>query len=115
MNKQNRPEDYDSKNSLSTSDYWRLGANARNRGSIHSDTWQGTSAELASSSFIAIMPVIGWWRERTNLRRWESKTRYSLIVSIKTENTEVDVYTPIAQQLNIQKTAPVSTSIQNRI
>lgn len=74
-----------------------------------------TQRGLASSSFIAIMPVIGWWRERTNLGRWESKTRHSLIVSIETENTEVDVYTPIAQQLNIQTTVPVSTSIQNRI
>lgn len=108
MNKQNRPEGYDSKHSLSTSDYWLLGANARNRGSIHSDTWQGTSAELASSGFIAVMPVIGWWRERTNLGRWNSKARYSLIVSIETENTEVDVYTPIAQQLNIQTKVQVS-------
>lgn len=114
MNKQNRPEGYDSKNSLSTSDYWLLGTNARNRGSIHSDTWQGTSAELAASNFIAIMPVIGWWRERTNLGRWESKTRYSLIVSIETKNTEVDVYTPIAQQLAIETTAPVSTSTHSR-
>ena len=34
------------------------------RGSVHSDAWTGTAAQLASSNLIAIYPVGGWWRYR---------------------------------------------------
>lgn len=102
MNKEERPDEYDSDSALSTAGHWQLGSTARNRGSIHSDIWLGTSAELAASNLIAITPVIGWWRERPHLGRWDSKTRYSLIVSIETEDASVDVYTPVAQQIRTQ-------------
>jgi hypothetical protein len=102
INKAAREEDEKLIKTKSASEYWLLGSNARDRGSIHSDTWlDGTSTELAESNFISVMPKIGWWRERKHLNCWNRKTRYSLIVSIETENTEVDVYTPIAKMLNI--------------
>lgn len=104
VNKQIRPQHYDSGQSLSSSDFWLLGSQARDKGSIHSDTWQGTSAQLAATNILVVTPVIGWWRERTNLNRWDSKTRYSLVVSIESESTEVDVYTPIANKIGIQVT-----------
>jgi hypothetical protein len=102
INKAAREEDEGKIKTKSASGYWLLGSNARDRGSIHSDTWIGTSADLAESNFISVMPKIGWWRERNYLKCWNRKTRYSLIVSIETENAEVDVYTPIATMLQIQ-------------
>lgn len=108
INKAAREEDEQITSTQSASGYWMLGSNARDRGSIHSDTWLGTSADLASSNYISIMPKIGWWRERTHLGCWDRTTRYSLIVSIETENTEVDVYTPIITMLKL----PVPIEIQ---
>lgn len=43
---------------------WELGQQLRCKGSVHSDTWTGTAAELAQCGFIAIFPVTGWLKER---------------------------------------------------
>ena len=85
----------------SPSDHWVFGSQARDRGSIHSDIWKGTAAELAASNLIAISPTIGWWRERSYLGRWGKQTRYSLVVSITTSDENVDIYTPVALQVGI--------------
>lgn len=87
---------------------WIIGE-ARNVGSIHSDTWIGTAADLAASNLIAIYPGVGWWRERHHLKRWGRRCRYSLCVSIITPMQEIDVYTPVALQLDIQQ--PVEIEI----
>lgn len=108
INKAAREEDEQLSNTQSASEHWVLGSTARDRGSIHSDTWTGTSAELALSNFISIMPKIGWWRERTHLGCWNRKTRYSLVVSIETEDVGVDVYTPILTKLKL----PIPVEIQ---
>lgn len=86
---------------------WVIG-DARNVGSIHSDIWQGTAADLARSNLIAIYPAVGWWRERKHLNRWHKQCRYVLIVSIHTPEQEVDIYTPVAIQIGV--TAPISIS-----
>lgn len=80
---------------------WKIGPNTRNLGSTHSDVWQGTAAELATSNLIGVYPTIGWWRERSWLKKWDQKIRYSLIVSLVTPETEIDLYTPIATQISI--------------
>lgn len=100
INKAAREEDEQLDNS-STSAHWLLGKQARDRGSVHSDIWQGTAAQLAVCNQIAVMPTIGWWKERHHLGRWNSKARYSLVVSIETEDPEIDVYTPVAIQIGI--------------
>jgi hypothetical protein len=74
---------------------WLLGPQLRCKGSIHSDTWQGTAAQLAASGVIAIFPVTGWWRERAHLKRYDRAAPYSLVATIETEATNVDLYTPI--------------------
>lgn len=84
----------------SSADYWVIGQ-ARNKGSIHSDIWQGTAQELATSKYLSVSPVIGWWKERTHLGRWDSNARYALVVTISTTDHEVDLYTPIATELNV--------------
>lgn len=108
INKAAREEDEQLTSTQSASGHWLLGSTARDRGSIHSDTWTGTSAELAASNFISVMPKIGWWRERSHLGCWNRKTRYSLVVSIESESIEVDVYTPIVTKLKL----PIPVEIQ---
>ena len=81
---------------------WELGPRLCTRGSIHSDTWHGKAAELADCGYIGVYPVTGWWRERKHLERWNRLARYSLIVSIRTPKTEIDLYTPIATQIGIE-------------
>lgn len=93
-NKQARDAEYD-RDSVKDSGNWMLGERLRSLGSIHSDTWQGTAAELAARGHIAIYPVLGWWKERPNLQRWRKQARYSLIITIKTPEIETDIYTPV--------------------
>jgi len=83
-----------------TGNSWLLGE-ARNKGSIHSDVWEGTGQEAAESNLIGVYPVVGWWRERTNLGLMEKSTRYSLIVSIQSEEQEIDLYTPIVNMIKL--------------
>jgi len=92
----------------SASKYWIIGQ-ARDRGSIHSDIWQGTAQELADSNIIAVAPRIGWWRERAHLGKWNRRTRYSLIVSITTPEEHIDVYTPVATQVGITVPIEITT------
>lgn len=80
---------------------WYLGDRQRHRGSLHRDVWRGTAAELASRGFIAVYPSSGWWRTRPALERYALPARYSLVVSIHTEQTEVDLYAVIANQIGI--------------
>lgn len=86
---------------------WLLGDRQRHRGSLHQDIWRGTAAELANRGFIAVYPAKGWWRTRPAQERYDLPARYSLIVSIRTPETDVDLYTPIAQQVAAQVAVPV--------
>lgn len=79
-------------------DNWSLGR-IRDAGSIHSDFWHGTAAELAQRSAICVYPIGGWWKENPGHRRYEHSVRYSLIVSIRAVNGEVDIYTPVRVQI----------------
>lgn len=80
---------------------WLLGPTLRTRGSVHSDIWEGTAADLAERDHIAIFPVGGWWKERHHLGRWNSTAKYSLIVTIRTPEEKVDLYTPVVNQIEI--------------
>ncbi len=77
---------------------WTVGSRNRTRGSVHSDWWTGTAAELARCGTLAVYPVTGWWRERHHLGRWDRKARYSLIISIETPAVDVDLYAQIVNQ-----------------
>jgi hypothetical protein len=79
---------------------WLFGPKLRNRGSLHSDIWEGTAADLASRHAIAIYPIGGWWREKPRLQRTERQVRYSLVVSLRA-GVQVDLYTPIQIALGI--------------
>ncbi|MBQ9452821.1 MAG: peptidase S8, partial [Desulfovibrio sp.] len=83
----------------SYSERWTIGVKGRSCGSIHSDFWKGTAAEIATCRYMAVYPVVGWWRKRRHLHRDASLARYSLIVSIQTDGEIVDIYTPVAQHI----------------
>jgi hypothetical protein len=86
---------------------WKLGRDNRNLGSIHSDYWVGTAAELATSNFVAVYPTIGWWRGRPHLGKWNSRTRYSLVISLETEDTTVPIYETVTNLIRTRVPIPV--------
>lgn len=81
---------------------WRIGDQLRRRGSIHSDVWTGSAAELANRGLLAIYPAVGWWRRRQKLERYERMARYALVVSIEAPEIPVDIYNVIAAQIQAE-------------
>jgi len=104
-------EDEGSVNSAADDRSWTVGPNLRCKGSVHSDVWTETAAQLAASEAIAIYPVTGWWKERPSFERWNRTARYSLIISLETDAVQADLYTPIASQISAP--IPVATPIAN--
>ncbi|MBO4336396.1 MAG: hypothetical protein J5846_11305, partial [Desulfovibrio sp.] len=99
----------------SYSERWTIGVKGRSNGSVHSDSWKGTAADMATCRYMAIYPVVGWLRERKPLHRDTSIARYSLIVSLQTEAEDVDLYTPVAQRIaTSQVITDLATVMNNR-
>lgn len=96
INKEDVYDEY--KNSDSESKGWLMGANLRTKGSIHSDIWKGTAAELMTMNTIAIYPVSGWWKSAKAKERWKNKIRYSLIISIDCKE-DIDIYSAIINKI----------------
>jgi hypothetical protein len=82
-------------------DGWLLGTNTRNRGSIHSDIWEGTASDLAARGRIAVFPVTGWWKDVKARDHSDLGARYALLLSIETDLDDVDLWTPVAQQVGL--------------
>lgn len=80
---------------------WLVGANQRNLGSLHQDEWATDGITLSRSGRLAVYPVGGWWKNNRTQARIDQPVRYSLVVSLKTEAQNVDLYTPIATLLKI--------------
>ncbi len=80
---------------------WKIGE-LRNRGSLHADFWEGSAAALAERGVIAVYPVGGWWKEVKGRDRSEQGAPYSLVVSIETDEVEVDLWAAVAQQVGIE-------------
>jgi len=79
---------------------WTIGTKyGRTRGSVHRDWWNTNAAEASQCNVIGIFPKSGWWKERYHLRKGEKSTRYSLVVTLSTPSTEVDLYTPVATKI----------------
>jgi hypothetical protein len=101
-----REEDEEVENN-SGSDRWRIGVNNRKVGSLHSDIWEGTAAQMSLCNMIAVYPIIGWWRERRNLKKENTKTRYSLIVSLETPPVETDIYSVVETMIHVPVEVPI--------
>lgn len=93
--------DVDVVRSPNDDDRWLLKEGVRDRGSLHSDIWHGTAADLAGRDVMAVFPVGGWWKEKKRLRRCGRAVTYTLIISIGTE-AEIDLYTAISNQIAIE-------------
>ena len=92
----------------SGSERWTIGSQARDVGSIHSDMIEGRMArEIADCDMIGVYPVGGWWKDRPHLGCFENKAKYSLIVSLETDETEFDIYTPVANKIH----QPIVTTV----
>lgn len=74
---------------------WDIGVQKRSRGTVQSDRWTGPASLLAGPKLIAVMPVLGWWEQRKELR--ECTMPFSLVVSI----TGPDVYSTIQAHLAV--------------
>lgn len=83
------------------SENWLLGSQVRDKGSIHKDIWAGSAADLALRDKIAVYPVGGWWKNRKKLNRFDSLVRYSLIISIETDDTDIDIYNDVLNQITV--------------
>lgn len=94
--------------SLDTEKGWLFGSNQQQApGSLHTDIWTGTAADLASKGAIAVYPVAGWWKNRRDYDQSEQGVDYSLVVSIESPEVEVDLWTPVFQQ--IRSTVEITT------
>ncbi|MDH5786004.1 MAG: S8 family peptidase [Chromatiales bacterium] len=80
---------------------WMLGTRNRHRGSLHSDIWKGPAADLASRGMLAVFPVSGWWKTRPKLERYDQSAEYSLLVSIRAPEVDVELYTAIENQIKV--------------
>lgn len=94
-------EDGERPTTESDSEEWLLGSQLRHRGSLHSDIWEGTAASLADRAVVAVYPVSGWWKEQPARDRSALGARYALIVSIQTDAEGIDIWTPVAQQIQV--------------
>lgn len=74
---------------------WEIGIQTRSRGTVQSDRWKGIAADLAARRKLAVYPVTGWWD--TNQTKYPIQDiPFSLIVSVLSEDTTVDIYNLIA-------------------
>jgi hypothetical protein len=94
-------EDEDRPDAGGAATQWFIGEVARNKGAIHSDIWVGTAADLAERGVVGIYPVSGWWKDQPKRDRSNFGARYALALSIETEAQDVDIWTPVAQQIGI--------------
>lgn len=86
--------------SLNTEGGWLFGSNQQQAaGSLHTDIWSGPAVALASKGAVAVYPVAGWWKNRALADQSELGVDYSLVISIESPEADVDLWTPVYQQV----------------
>jgi hypothetical protein len=61
-----------------------------------------SGADLSTRNILAVYPKSGWYKTRKKLQMYNTKVRYSLVVSIETSNVEADIYNPVLLQIPIE-------------
>ncbi len=89
----------DNGDGTSGSESWFLGSKNRDVGSIHSDFCELSAVDLCECNRVAIYPVVGWWRERDYLGKYDSFIRYAMVITISTQKNDIDLYTPIITEI----------------
>jgi hypothetical protein len=93
-------------------DAWLVGSTNRNRGSLHSDIWRGSAAELADCGILAVYPAGGWWKYHNSSDRVGRAVTYALLVSLTTPEVETDLYTPTAVKLEVPVPVDLATRVE---
>jgi len=92
---------------------WLIGKQQRHKGSIHKDVWRGSAADLAARGKIAIYPATGWWKTRKAHHRYDSKARYTLVVSLSVPEVDVDLYSEVKNIIAAEVTTPTTIEVTN--
>ncbi|RZO49169.1 MAG: S8 family peptidase [Sandaracinaceae bacterium] len=101
LNRSALDEEENRPSSGADNDGWYLGPRARNRGSVHSDILTGFAADIAERGTVAVYPVTGWWKELKKRDRSAHGARYTLVVSIETDEVDADIWTPVANLVGV--------------
>ncbi|ODN66997.1 hypothetical protein A9E74_01237 [Methylophaga muralis] len=107
VNRQARDEE-EGTSSTTSDPNWLIGPTNRHRGSIHKDVWRGRAVDLSERGALIIYPAMGWWKTRTRLERYNKEARYSLIVSIKVQDQDVDIYSEVLSKTEIAQIVTIS-------
>lgn len=91
-------------------DGWSFKDDLRRLGSIHSDSWEGTIADLVSMDTIVVFPIYGWWKN-TKFVREDYKVRYSLIISVESDS-DIDIYNGIQSVIAVEQQASTLISVE---
>ncbi|MDD7973861.1 hypothetical protein [Roseinatronobacter alkalisoli] len=90
-------------------DYWLLGSNAAQAGSLHCDLWRGRAIDLALHDAIGVYPVTGWWKTHPGQKRFNDKGRYALVISISAPGHNVDMHSEISALVAAKVAATVTS------
>jgi Subtilase family len=74
---------------------WDIGIQRRSRGTMQSDRWSGKASLLAGTKLIAVVPVLGWWDRRADMKNRAQP--FSLMVSVFAD----DIYSSIEAALPV--------------
>lgn len=79
---------------------WVVGIQRRSRGTVQSDRWSGKSSLLAGSKLIAIVPVLGWWDRRADMKNRAQP--FSLIVSVFADGIYTEIEAALAVPVPVE-------------
>lgn len=88
---------------------WLIGKQGNAKGSLHSDCWKGTASDLLARNSIIVYPTGGWWKNRPSHEGYTKTARFALIISLETELTGIDLYTPLKN--NVENLAKVTATV----
>lgn len=101
------PDDLD----LAENDTDRLfGPKTVSAGSLHSDEWSCTAADLIDRDCIAVFPVGGWWKQSTKAEIANQLARYSLVVTMDAGDAEQDLYSEVEQIIEAKIAAEIAAA-----
>ena len=91
---------------------WFYGADTVFRGSIHSNFWEGSGADIADCDQLAVFPVAsGWWKLLKKQKKTDTQLRYALIVSIETPENSDDIYTTVRTMIAAQTKIEIQVGV----
>lgn len=90
-------------------DRWHIGINNRNQGSIISDSFVTTGAEMAGCGIIAVYPSGGWFKNKPE--NLDIEIPYSLVVTLEGPEEEVHLYNEVENTIahRVQVEIPIES------